>query len=219
MAEIGVSEPEEARNRAVRSCRKCGELRDYPGRCRACIRAHNRAYYAKNKGTLLAKSRKWHEANRDRANAYARGRATINLDEHRARNRAKMARWRAKNAEAVRKKRRSYYASDPQRHCAYTLKWCRANPEKAAAQAAKRRAQRRQATPRWADLAVMTLIYAEAARLTRASGIRHDVDHIVPLISTAVCGLHVPWNLRVVTRTENQAKGNRFSPVLSFAEN
>lgn len=55
----------------------------------------------------------------------------------------------------------------------------------------------------------MAAIYAEALCLTAATGIPHEVDHIIPLQSDVVCGLHCEMNLRVVTRAINRSKSNR----------
>lgn len=57
------------------------------------------------------------------------------------------------------------------------------------------------------------LVLTEAAELAvsreRATGIRWHVDHIEPLRSEEICGLHNPYNLAVVPAIFNLKKGNR----------
>jgi len=63
-------------------------------------------------------------------------------------------------------------------------------------------------TPRWlsaADWGEITAIYRKARAMKAASGIQYEVDHIEPLKGVDRCGLHVPWNLRIVTREQNVA--------------
>jgi 5-methylcytosine-specific restriction endonuclease McrA len=75
-----------------------------------------------------------------------------------------------------------------------------------------RKRRHREATPKWVtadEKATMRALYVQARKLTQITGERYVVDHIVPLRSETVCGLHVPWNLRVITQEENLRKSNK----------
>lgn len=77
------------------------------------------------------------------------------------------------------------------------------------------RAQTRRATPLWLtdeQRAQINALYAAARRLTKAEDELFVVDHIVPKINPIVCGLHVPWNLRVIHWRANAEKGNSWWP-------
>jgi hypothetical protein len=68
-------------------------------------------------------------------------------------------------------------------------------------------------TPKWlteADLNHIKCLYEAAERLTKCLGIEFEVDHIIPLRGKLVSGLHVPTNLQVITRAENNRKSNKF---------
>lgn len=68
----------------------------------------------------------------------------------------------------------------------------------------------RAATPPWADREAIRALYRKAKRLTRETGVKHTVDHIIPLKGETVCGLHVHTNMRVIPHSENMRKGNFF---------
>lgn len=68
--------------------------------------------------------------------------------------------------------------------------------------AARRRARKLHATPSWANLDIIKLIYANAEGA--------HVDHIIPLQGQLVCGLHIESNLQYLTPEENLKKSNKF---------
>jgi len=86
------------------------------------------------------------------------------------------------------------------------------NPEVYKTLVSLRRRRFRLATPKWLTAEQkleIRLLYRLAIELSRRTGVRHVVDHIVPLHGETVCGLHVPWNLQVITQDENLRKFNK----------
>lgn len=75
---------------------------------------------------------------------------------------------------------------------------------------ATRRARKLQATLKCLtpeDLEAIKEFYIVARWLTEAFEEDFHVDHIIPLNGKTVCGLHVPWNLQILTAKENLEKG------------
>jgi flagellar biosynthesis/type III secretory pathway protein FliH len=140
--------------------------------------------------------------------------------------------WYAKNAESERQKAMQYhydnYEKNKQKITERTIKWQRENKEKYAEKSKRcyertkhkkfawqafARAAKRNAIPKWINEELKNEIqkfYVEARLKTRETGTKYEVDHIVPLMGETVCGLHVPWNLRVITQFENRSKRNSF---------
>lgn len=94
--------------------------------------------------------------------------------------------WRSQNAELI-----HTYHND----------WRRANLELGRAYAAKRRAAKLKATPKWADLEKINLFYQTCPK-------GFQVDHIIPLQGEIVSGLHVLENLQYLTVKANRKKSN-----------
>ena len=95
----------------------------------------------------------------------------------------------------------------------WARRWQLKHPEKICLYAEKRRIRKLNATLNWLtddDYLMMEDFYLEANRLTRTTDINHEVDHIIPLKGKLVCGLHVPWNLQILTKSENAQKSNKF---------
>jgi hypothetical protein len=94
----------------------------------------------------------------------------------------------------------------------YRNVWKANNVLKIRADTKARRRKHREATPPWLSRRQKTEIrqmYQAAITLTKTTGEQYVVDHIIPLRSDFVCGLHVPWNLRVITQGENLKKSNK----------
>ena len=138
-------------------------------------------------------------ANPERIKTYSRAWRKSNLEK----SNAYSFMWRKKNPE----KRRAVQAA-----------WRKANLDKVAAYAMHYHTSKYRAMPIWARKQSIENIYAKAKLLTITTGIKHQVDHIYPIKSMLVCGLHVEHNLQILTATENKSKGNRVYDGVHFEE-
>ena len=60
------------------------------------------------------------------------------------------------------------------------------------------------------DIQEIEIIYEACKQRCLDTQRPHHVDHIVPLQGKRVCGLHVPWNLQILTAADNLRKSNKF---------
>ena len=118
-------------------------------------------------------------------------------------------RYYEKNKEAVKARANARPKEEVNQ---YKKKYKQENPELYKALVSVRKRRHRNATPAWITAEqklAMREMYLQAQKLTKITGERYVVDHIIPLISPDVCGLHVPWNLRVITQEESLKKSNK----------
>lgn len=208
----------------LKTCRK--GLHQYSADLKRCPQCHKDAAEA------------WRDKNKEYSREYGRQRYAENKEKYAEKNRNRARDWAQKNPEKKRESDQRYYqknrdkinnqmkkwvAKNPEKSLEIKRRWRENNPDKVReiyklwsqrnrdknnAKSAKRRAFKKQAIATWADLKEIKKIYEECARLTRETGVPHEVDHIFPLQSEYMCGLHVENNLQILTLTANREKGN-----------
>ena len=94
----------------------------------------------------------------------------------------------------------------------YSANWSKNNRDKANAKYTRHRVAKLNRMLKWGKLHLKPEIdiwYKRAQLATIFMEELYEVDHIEPLQGKNVSGLHVPWNLTLLTKKENASKGNR----------
>ena len=110
--------------------------------------------------------------------------------------------YRLNNIEFLKQISKKYYLNNKDKIKQYSKEYRLKNPNFKKSHCAKRRALKLKATPKFANLNKIKEIYKNCPK-------GYVVDHIVPLQSKEVCGLHVEWNLQYLTPSENSSKSNK----------
>lgn len=188
-------------------------------KCKACHSAKMKQYnaehsdrdkpkalarYYNNRERRLDGCRAYYQSNRDRKLEYFR--------ERREQDPGINARYYATNGVRVREQNRRYRDQNREKLRLQQRGYRQKNAAAINERVARRKAAKRRATPAWVRKDQLRKPYMLADILTRATGSPWHVDHIVPLVSPLVCGLHCPANLTVIPGAENVRKNNRYWP-------
>lgn len=142
---------------------------------------------------------KWQAKNKDRLLAYDKQRYHENADFHKARAK----KYRDENKDWMTSYNKKYFKTDAGKQA--RKKYLKNNRHKTRAKDAKRNAAKKNAIPKLANLDKVKEIYESCPK-------GFHVDHIVPLVSKFVCGLHCEANLQHLPALENISKNNRWWP-------
>ena len=111
-------------------------------------------------------------------------------------------RWASENPNKVKAMKKKWRDSNKEACSRMSKDWGERNKGKLASYCAERRARIKQAIPSWSGKKAIQNLYSKASELGM------EVDHIVPLSSKFVCGLHTIDNLQLLTPLDNASKGN-----------
>lgn len=186
-------------------CRKCGAekpIEEFPKNCKMPDGRLNAC-----KPCEYARVKKWRNLNKERVK-FLQDRWRKDNPEQFKRH---LVKYQNKTFEKRTAARRARYEKNREKELAQCHTYQKGNTEYQSRKNATRRAAHVNATPEWLNSiqkAQMTEFYEISKAKTIQTGIRHHVDHNVPLRGKTVSGLHVPWNMKVLTGVENNRKFN-----------
>lgn len=176
-------------------CTECTNRtgRDWARRHRSQATKNCREWRKRNPARSLENERRWREANRDKVRQFSRN-------------------WYYNNPEKVRAATKKWYYQNRGYAAVKYREWVASNPSRNSHNTAMYEARKNRAMPLWADSEQIAIVYEHRDAIANKEGAAYHVDHIVPLCSDLVCGLHVEDNLQVILASENQRKSNKTWP-------
>lgn len=190
-------------------------------RCKSCRYEEGVLYRSRNKEKESKRQREWERNNPEKVHAKNKRWRMANREsqieraidwqkKNEERNRENQRQWRKNNPTLIKEYKTNEYVRNAESIKERGKRYRQLNPEKESFWSAAKRARKRMACPKWADKKKIKEIYRRAKELSMKSGVTYHVDHVIPLKSKVVCGLHVHDNLQIITAKENLEKKNSF---------
>jgi hypothetical protein len=195
----------------MKTCNICGENKPqeafpsngkhyYKGYCKVCESAINRAKYA---------DPVWRAARREKHLVW--------LQTNKERHIATCKKWKSDNAESMHAQALKHRRENVESIRLYAKEYAAQNKDKRVTWQMAREKAIKERTPIWTtelDLWLMEEAKELARLRTKVMGVKWVTDHIIPLQSPIVSGLHVPKNIRVVRDVENCRKHTKLDESL-----
>ena len=103
-----------------------------------------------------------------------------------------------------------YYKDNLDLRINQSANWRQNNPDLVALYDADRRFKLELATPHWSEVEEIKIVYLKRDEYRKIYGVQFEVDHIIPITSDTVCGLHVLSNLQLLSKSLNSGKTNNY---------
>lgn len=151
------------------------------------------------------RAKAWYEANKEKAKAWA--------EANKEKRKEQLKAWKEANPEKVKAQRLKSQAINKEATIA-RIKRYHATEKGKLSLAIHRDLYRERvkiASLNMYDAKAMAEIYRTCKLLTKSTGIKYEVDHIIPITNENVCGLHVSWNMQIMKKEENRKKSNKLT--------
>lgn len=110
--------------------------------------------------------------------------------------------------------RKQYYVNHKEYINQYSKQWHKNNPHKIVVYKEHRDTYLKGSIPSWYEVELIKQFYQKRNELNEKWDLQGnnklEVDHIIPIISKSVCGLHCWANLQLLDKTLNGSKHNNY---------